>query len=69
MAYFIKPIEISEDVARELQFSDEYAEYLSEQSNLMICNGDQLTYAMEDGYMFEEFLESLGFCAKEDDNA
>ena len=47
----------------ELQFSDEYAEYIMRNSkgDRIICNGDMLLQAQEDGYMFVEFLESLGF--------
>ena len=45
----------------ELQYSDAYAEYIMENSkgDRVICNGDTLTEAMEDGYLFEEFLNSL----------
>lgn len=43
--------------------SDEYAEYVMEQSkgDRPICNGDMLLEAMEDGYLFDEFLISIGF--------
>ena len=45
----------------ELQYSSAYAEYIMENSkgDRVICNGDTLTEAMEDGYLFEEFLNSL----------
>ncbi len=48
----------------ELQFSEEYAEYIMANAggDRMICNGDTLLEAQEDGYLFPEFLESLGFC-------
>lgn len=48
----------------ELQFSEEYAEYImaNASGDRMICNGDTLLEAQEDGYLFIEFLESLGFC-------
>jgi hypothetical protein len=26
----------------------------------IICNGDTLTQAMEEGYLWDEFLESIG---------
>lgn len=48
----------------DLQFSEEYAEYIMANAggDRMICNGDTLLEAQEDGYLFLEFLESLGFC-------
>lgn len=48
----------------DLQFSEEYAEYIMENAggDRVICNGDTLLEAQEDGYLFVEFLESLGFC-------
>lgn len=48
----------------ELQFSDEYAAYImnSRSTDRMICNGDTLLEAQMDGFLFVEFLESLGFC-------
>jgi hypothetical protein len=46
----------------DLQYSDAYAEYVMENSKgeRTICNGNTLTIAMEEGYLFEEFVESLG---------
>lgn len=46
----------------ELQNSAEYAEYIMEHSagDRIICNGDTLTQAMEDGYLFDDFLDSIG---------
>jgi hypothetical protein len=40
------------------QLDSEYAEYIMNNSNgeRVICNGDTLTIAMEDGYLSEEFL-------------
>lgn len=46
----------------DLQFSEEYAEFIMENGDRMICDGDTLLEAQEDGYLFPEFLESLGFC-------
>lgn len=45
----------------ELQYSSAYVEYIMENSkgDRVICNGDTLTEAVEDGYLFEEFLNSL----------
>lgn len=54
------------DYIEELMFSDEYAEFIMEHSkgDRVICNGDTLLAAQEDGYMFEEFLAVKGFaCA------
>lgn len=46
----------------DLQYSTEYAEFIMENcgGDRIICNGDTLTIAMEDGYLFEEFLDSRG---------
>ena len=48
----------------ELNYSEEYAEYIMNNcgGERIICNGDTLLQAQEDGYLFVEFLESLGFC-------
>lgn len=44
-----------------LQASNEYADYICDHAfkGRVICNGDTLVEAMEDGYLFEEFLLSL----------
>ena len=45
-----------------LAYSDEYANFIMDNaSDRVICNGDTLLGAMEDGYLFEEFLTSIGF--------
>lgn len=46
----------------ELMFSDEYAEFIMHNfdGTRVICNGDTLIEAMEDGYLFDEFLASKG---------
>ena len=48
----------------DLNYSEEYADYIMENcgGDRIICNGDTLLQAQEDGYLFNEFLESLGFC-------
>ena len=40
---------------------DAYAEYIMQHSagDRLICNGDMLIQAMEDGYLLESFEESL----------
>jgi hypothetical protein len=46
----------------DLQASDEYAQYIMEfgSGERLICNGDTLLCAMEDGYLFEEFAAAKG---------
>jgi hypothetical protein len=46
----------------DLQGSSEYAEYIMEHAagDRIICNGDTLVIAMEDGYLFDDFLDSIG---------
>ena len=41
-----------------LSYSDEYAEFImaNAKADRVICNGDMLLDAMEDGYLFDEFL-------------
>lgn len=59
-----KQLEILNDTELDdLQFSDEYAEYIMNNGSAdrLICNGDTLLEAQEDGYLFVEFLETLGF--------
>lgn len=36
--------------------SDEYAEFIMANGDRLICNGDMLLAAVEDGYLFDEFL-------------
>ena len=48
----------------ELRYSDAYAEYImknGDPSERVICNGDTLLEAQEDGYLFDQFLDSVGF--------
>lgn len=46
----------------QLQWSDQYAEFIMANCNgdRVICNGDTLIEAQEDGYLFDEFLQSIG---------
>jgi hypothetical protein len=46
----------------DLSYSAEYAEYImaNGSQDRGICNGDMLTISMEDGYLFDEFLATLG---------
>lgn len=45
----------------ELSYSDEYAEYIMNNcsGDRVICDGDTLILAMEDGYLFDEFIDSI----------
>lgn len=43
----------------ELQYSPEYGEYIMKNGNRVCCNGDMLLELMEEGYLFEEFVQSL----------
>ena len=52
----------TEQELNDLQYSDGYVDYIMENSkgDRVICNGDTLTIAMEDGYLFDDFLDSIG---------
>ena len=56
-------IKLNDTELDELNYSDEYAQFIMENAggDRVICNGDTLLEAQEDGYLFVEFLESLGF--------
>ena len=45
----------------DLQYSAEYADFIMSNGSgdRVICNGDTLLEAQEDGYLFDEFLSSL----------
>lgn len=46
----------------ELHQSDTYANFIMDHpDDRPICNGDMLLEAMEDGYLFDEFLASIGY--------
>ena len=51
----------SESDLDDLMYSEEYAEYIMEHAagDRLICNGDTLTIAMEDGYLFDDFIEYM----------
>ncbi len=46
----------------DLSYSEQYADYIMVHSagDRIICNGDTLLLAMEDGYLFDDFLNSIG---------
>jgi hypothetical protein len=49
-------------ITQQIQFDQAYAEYILanvDPSEISICNGDQLTEAMESGLLLEEFSSSL----------
>ena len=52
---------LTNKMIEELMYSNEYAEFLMNdcKGEIVICNGDTLTEAMESGFMFEEFLATL----------
>ena len=52
-----RPVELSYN---EFQYSTEYADYIMQHcyDQRNICNGSALLQAMEDGFLFEEFLAS-----------
>ena len=54
--------QITDAEADALWESDGYAEYIMEHSagDRVICNGDMLVGAMEDNYLWEDYLDSLG---------
>ncbi len=43
------------------KYDDQYADYIMEHSSgdRLICDGDTLIVAMEDGYLFDDFVEHL----------
>ena len=54
-----------EDKIYELQYCDAYADFIMDQGymgEIAIYNGDSLVKAMEMGYLFKDFLFSIG-CA------
>ena len=58
---------VSEAFLDDLQYSPEYSEYImnNTKGDRVICNGDTLTEAQGDGYLFEEFLESMGILLRD----
>ena len=57
----------SESDLDDLMYSDEYSSYIMEHAggDRLICNGDTLTQAMEDGYLWDEFIEYFEQVCKE----
>jgi hypothetical protein len=55
-------IEATLSQMEDMQYSDAYAQYIMDNcaGERVICNGDTLLEAMEDGHLFEEFAASLG---------
>lgn len=53
---------MTEDQIDELRYSEAYTEFIMNHAagDRVICNGDTLLEAQEDGYLFEEFLKTLG---------
>lgn len=53
---------ITQNEAEDLSYSEEYAEYVMEHSagDRIIGNGDALLAAMEDCYLWDDFLDSMG---------
>lgn len=54
---YLTPSEID-----DLMYSGAYTEYIMENAggSRVICNGDTLLQAQEDGYLFDDFLDSIG---------
>ena len=47
--------------AEQGDFDEQYAEYIMDHAggDRIICNGNTLTIAQEEGYLWEDFLESI----------
>ncbi len=54
--------EYTQEQIDDLSYSDDYSDYIMNNANgdRCICNGDTLLQAMEEGYLFDEFLASKG---------
>ena len=54
---------MSTSIIDELTYSQEYADFIMENSkgDRVICNGDLLLDAMEDGYLFDDILKTVGY--------
>lgn len=54
---------MSTSIIDDLTYSQEYADFIIENSkgDRVICNGDLLLDAMEDGYLFDDFLKTVGY--------
>ena len=54
--------QLTENQLDDLSYSPEYAEYIMENcdpSEVIICDGDTLLNAMENGYLWNEFCASI----------
>jgi hypothetical protein len=52
--------QVSQERLDELTFSSDYINYIGQHGDRAICNGDTLLEAMEDLYLFDDFLVSRG---------
>ena len=55
--------QVSAERLEDFAYSDEYAEYVmrnGDPEDFVVCNGDGLLEAMEAGYLFKEFLATMG---------
>ena len=52
----------TDEEVEKAQESDGYVDYIMDHcgGDRVICNGDTLISAVEDGYLFEDYLETLG---------
>lgn len=55
-------VKLNEIELDEFVYSTEYANYIMDNcaGERVICNGDMLLEAQEDGYLLKEFLASIG---------
>jgi len=53
--------EFIERLFNERELDDEYAEFIMQHSagDRLICNGDMLIAAMEDGYLADKFIDFM----------
>ena len=54
-------LNINASMIQDLMYSSEYADYIMKHAggDRVICNGDTLTEAMEDFYLWDDFIDSL----------
>ena len=57
----MQKINFTEARLEELMYSEEYGTYIMEHSkgDRVICSGDTLLAGMENGYLFDQFIESI----------
>lgn len=51
----------TQDNLEDLMYSEEYMEYIMAHGDKICPNGDTLLDLAEDGYLFEEFIKSIGY--------